>query len=354
MWHLKFSGAPVLKPVVFLVCVLLLLSCGDDDDGPRLDGNWTKIATPSTSVANGAVSFVLNGVGYFGLGYNGSLSDGSSARGYKNDFWSFNGTVWDNDIPAFPGAPREQAVAFALDNKVYVGLGYNGDMEEVLRDFWEFDPGTNAWDSIGLFPVGLVNAVAFVVDNRAFVGTGKKDDGNWENRFWEFNASDRSWPKAPYTTIPGDLREGAFAFVINSTAYIGGGYSNKTYLTDLFLFTPSVEATMKSYALNNNADAGYYNAFATAVGRENAIALVRDGLAYIATGSSSAALSSVYVYNPGDESWREKTGFEGAARTHAVGFVSGNRMILGTGNNGSNYLNDFWELKPAEAYNNLN
>ncbi len=29
-------------------------------------------------------------------------------------------------------------------------------------------------------------------------------------------------------------------------------------------------------------------------------------------------------------------------------------MILGTGNSGSNYLNDFWEFKPAEAYNSLN
>ncbi len=32
MLHLNFSGAPVLKPVAFLVCVFLVLSCGDDDE----------------------------------------------------------------------------------------------------------------------------------------------------------------------------------------------------------------------------------------------------------------------------------------------------------------------------------
>ena len=349
------SSVPVFRLAIFSVCLLLLLSCSDND-GPKIDGNWTKIATPSTSVRNGAVSFVLNGAGYFGLGLNGTKSAGSSARGYKNDFWSFNGAVWNNDLPDFPGTPREQAVAFVLDNKVYVGLGYNDDVEETLRDFWEFDPAKNAWDSIGLFPVGLVNAVAFVVDGRAFVGTGRKDHGNWENRFWEFNASGRSWPSAPYTTIPGDLREGAFAFVINSTAYIGGGYSNGANLADMFLFEPSTSPAMTSYVLNNNNKASYYNEFITAVGRENPVTFVRNGLAYIATGgtgSTSVALSSVYVYNPQDESWREKTGFEGAARTHAAGFIFNDRMVLGTGNNGTNYLNDFWEFKPDETFDDL-
>lgn len=353
MTYPRLLGISNLKILLLSISSLCIASCSVDDDDD-VDGNWSKIATPATSIRAGAVSFVLNGKGYFGLGYNGSPSGSSSARGYKTDFWSFNGSVWEENIPAFPGTPREQAVAFVLNNKLYVGLGYNDDLEETLSDFWEFDPATEIWGPIGDFPAALINAVAFVVDGRAFVGTGRKSDDNWENRFWEFNPSTRSWPTSPYTTIPGDLREGAFAFVINSTAYIGGGYSNSSYHKNMYLFTPSSEAAMKSYLLNNDDDSDYYDEFVAAVGRGNAVAFVDNGIAYIATGGSPSALSSVYQYNPGSETWEQKTGYEGAARTHAVGFVFNNRMVLGTGNNGSSYYNDFWEFKPNEEKDDLN
>jgi N-acetylneuraminic acid mutarotase len=352
MTYPGFLRAPRLKMLLFSISTLCLICCDSDDDDDY-DGNWSKLATPSTSIRAGAVSFVLNGEGYFGLGYNGSPSGSSTARGYKTDFWSYNGAVWEEDIPAFPGTPREQAVAFTLDNKVYVGLGYNDDLEETLSDFWEYDPARGTWESIGAFPIALMNAVAFVVDGRAFVGTGRKSDDNWENRFWEFDASSRSWPASPYTTIPSDLREGAFAFVINSTVYIGGGFNNSTYLRDMYLFTPSSEAAMQSYPLNNDDDSDYYDEFAAAVGRGNTVVFVNNGLAFFATGGSPSALSSVYQYNPASEVWEQKTAFEGAARTHAVGFVFNNRMILGTGNNGTSYFNDFWEFKPNDEYDEL-
>jgi N-acetylneuraminic acid mutarotase len=334
---------------MFMICC----SSNDDDD---IEGNWSKIATPSTSIRGGAVSFVLNGEGYFGLGYNGAASSSSAARGYKTDFWSFNGSVWEESIPAFPGTPREQAVAFVVNNKLYVGLGYNDDDNngETLADFWEYDPDQKLWSPIGAFPLALQNAVAFVVDGRAFVGTGRKDDGNWENRFWEFNASNKTWPTSPYTTIPSDLREGAFAFVINSTAYVGGGFSNNTYFKDMYLFNPGSEAAMKSYILNNDDDSDYYDEFVAAVGRQNVVTMVDNGMAYFATGSNPSALSSVYQYDPGAESWVQKTALEGSPRTHAVGFVFNSRMILGTGNSGSSYFNDFWEFKPNEDYDALN
>jgi len=353
MIHPSFFRIPNLKVLLFALSTLCLLRCsGSDDDD--IEGNWSKIATPSTSIRGGCVSFVLNGQGYFGLGYNGAASSSSAARGYKTDFWSFNGSVWDNSITAFPGTPREQAVAFTVNNKVYVGLGYNDDTEKTLADFWEYDPDQHTWSQIGDFPLALQNAVAFVVDGRVFVGTGRKDDGNWENRFWEFNASDRTWPSTPFTTIPGDLREGAFAFVISSTAYVGGGFSNSTYFKDMYLFTPGSESAMKGYALNNDSDNNYYDEFIAAVGRENTITLVDNGMAYFATGANPSALTSVYQYDPAAETWTQKTAYEGAARTHAVGFVFNNRMILGTGNNGSNYFNDFWEFKPNEDYDKLN
>lgn len=334
----------LFKTLLLLMSLTVTCSCSEDDDDDTM-GNWTEIAEPSASVRSGAVSFVLNDKGYFGLGYNGS---NSSARGYKSDFWGFNGSSWNSDIPAFIGTPRERSVAFVVNNKVYVGLGYNDDEDTVLADFWEYDPTTKEWSQIGDFPIPLWNAVAFVVDGRAFVGTGKNNDDEWETRFWEFDAANRKWPEVAdsYTSIPGNKREGAFAFVVDATVYIGGGYSNSTYRKQLFTLTPSSDSEMQEITLDDDDD--YYDEFSAAVGRTGVVTYVWNGKVYFATGSSGSALSSVYEYDPVTHVWDEKTVFEGVARTNAVGFILHDRMFLGTGNNSSNYFSDFWEFKPLE------
>lgn len=334
----------LLKALLLLVGLTAICSCEEENDDDTL-GNWKEIAEPAASVRSGAVSFVLNDKGYFGLGYNGT---NSSAKGYKTDFWGFNGSGWNDDIAAFPGAPREQAVAFVVNNKAYVGLGYNDDSNATLADFWEYDPTSKEWTEIGEFPIPLYNAVAFVVDGRAFVGTGKNANDEWETRFWEFDATNRKWPAVgdSYTSIPGNKRQGAFAFVVNSTAYIGGGYSNGSYRKQLYTFTPSSDAEMQDITLDDDDD--YYDEFSEAVGRTGVVTFVWNGKVYFATGSSGSALSSVYEYDPASQAWDEKTAFEGVARTNAVGFILNDRMFLGTGNNSSNYFSDFWEFKPLE------
>lgn len=342
----------LFKNLLLLISLTAACACSDDDDDDVI-GNWTEIAEPAASVRGGAVSFVLNGKGYFGLGYNGSSS---IAQNYKTDFWGYNGTSWDDDIPPFPGTPRERAVAFVLNNKAYVGLGYNNggddDPEAVLSDFWEYDPTKpkeEAWQEIGEFPIPLYNAVAFVVDGRVFVGTGRTNEDDWETRFWEFNSEDLMWPDNEYTALAGSKREGAFAFVINSTVYIGGGYSNGTYKKQLFTFTPSAdtEDQWTDITLDDDDD-DYYDEFAAAVGRTGVITYVWGGKVYFATGSGGSSLSSVYEYDPSTEVWDEKTAFEGAARSNAVGFILNDRIYLGTGNNSSSYFSDFWEFKPLE------
>lgn len=336
-----------LFKITLLLILLTFTHACDEEEDDDANGNWIEIAEPAASVRSGSVSFVLNGRSYFGLGYNGT---NSNAQGYKSDFWGFNGSSWNSDIPAFTGTLREQSVAFVLNNKVYIGLGYNIDLETALADFWEYDPATEEWTQIGDFPIPLYNAVAFVVDGRAFVGTGKNNDDEWETRFWEFDAASRTWPDVEdsYTSIPGNKREGAFAFVINSTAYIGGGYSNGRYRNQLFTFTPSQDFEMQEITLDDDDD--YYDEFSAAVARTGVITFVWNGRVYFATGSSGASLSSVYEYDPVSGAWEEKTEFEGVARSNAVGFILNDRMFLGTGNNSSSYFSDFWEFKPLEDH----
>jgi len=42
----------------------------------------------------------------------------------------------------FGGTAREQAVGFFIGSKGYIGTGWDGI--NVYKDFWEYDPATNA------------------------------------------------------------------------------------------------------------------------------------------------------------------------------------------------------------------
>ena len=52
-----------------------------------------------------------------------------------------NSWVMKND---FIGFKREQAFAFSIGNKGYVGTGVDTS-ETVMNDFWEYDPEFDSW-----------------------------------------------------------------------------------------------------------------------------------------------------------------------------------------------------------------
>jgi len=49
----------------------------------------------------------------------------------------------------------------------------------------------------------------------------------------------------------------------------------------------------------------------------------------------------------GAGTWTQKADFGGTARFEAVGFSIESKGYIGTGNDGSSYLKDFWEYDPA-------
>lgn len=46
----------------------------------------------------------------------------------------------------FPGEARNNAIAFVLNGKGYVGLGTNSTT--MFKDFYEYDPATDTWTKI--------------------------------------------------------------------------------------------------------------------------------------------------------------------------------------------------------------
>lgn len=113
---------------------------------------WQLIGFIPEEMANreGPLAFTIDGRAYVGLG--GDLRGFGQEEIYFNflDFWEFIPTnTSDNQWvkrTTFPGLGRNQAIAFSINGKGYIGTGQkqpNGSSSIPLKDFWIYTPKNN-------------------------------------------------------------------------------------------------------------------------------------------------------------------------------------------------------------------
>src|SRR5690606_16463821 len=170
-----------------------------------------------------AVSFTIGDLVYVGLGYNGTLGYTGSER--LNDFWAFQKSTgtWKR-VAAFPGAARNNAVAFVVDGIGYVGTGYDGTTR--LSDFWSYNPTTDSWTEVANLAnfggVARYGAVAFSIGSRGYIATGNgAGSEGYLKDLWEYNPASNSWTQK--ASLTGSKRQDAVAFVYNEKAYVVTG-----------------------------------------------------------------------------------------------------------------------------------
>lgn len=316
--------------------LFLLAACTSSDEDPL--GNWVVKSDFEGLPRGSAVSFVIGDKAYVGLGYNDD-----DDNEYLKDFWVYNPSTdrWDR-LADFPGAGRTAAVAFSINGKGYIGTGYDGNKK--LNDFWEYDPDKNTWTQKDNFLGGArYRAVGFSLNNYGYIGTGYGDDSTDKIDFYRYDpsaATGSQWIKVQ--SIGGSKRRGATAFTYNNKAYVCTGINNGVSLTDMWEYDPTADSWTKKVDLDDDDD--------WSIVRQNASSFVMDGKAYVFLGENSATLSDVWEYDFANNTWLAKTDFEGAARTNAVSFTVGGKAILATGQSGSYYLDDVWEFRPYEEY----
>ena len=84
------------------------------------------------------------------------------------------------------------------------------------------------------------------------------------------------------------------------------------------------------------------------VPRSDAVAFTIGDKGYVGTGyDGSDRLNDFWEYNPTLNNWTRKADFPGAPRNGAVGFGTDTRGYIGTGYDGANRLSDFYEYDPA-------
>ncbi|MBK0370281.1 Kelch repeat-containing protein [Flavobacterium agrisoli] len=321
-----------LKRIVLALTIftsLLTTGCSNDNDDDDLLGNWIRKSAFDGPARSSAVAFIIDNYVYIATGYTGDA--------YLKDLWVYNseGDYWEQKAD-FTGIARSAASAFELDGNGYIGLGYDGTNK--LKDFYQYNPNTNTWTQKADFAgTARYSAVGFQVGGKAFFGTGY--DGNYLKDFYQYNPTADSWNIV--SGFSGNKRRNATVFIIDDKAYLGTGINNGAYQTDFWMYDPTTEAWTKKRDLNDDEDDhDDYN-----IARSNAVSFSMDGLGYVGTGESS---KTIWEYNPSTDLWKEKTALEGSGRTDALGISINNRGFIILGRSGSSYYDDCWEFKPQQ------
>ena len=330
---------PVL---LFILCIsCITMACNKNNaSSDDLTGNWSTAADFKGDARGEASSFVINDIAY--------VLTGASIGGTYSDMYAFdvNNGSWTKKAP-LPALDRNSAVAFAINGKGYIGTGYHNDEKNSygMKDFWEYDPVTDAWKQKDSLPgESRLDAAVFVIGNKAYVCGGYNNLKAYNDCF-EFDPAagpDHQWTEKasfPHKTYKG------VAFTLNNKGYLVTGTNNAEVQKELYEYDADQNLWSTKRPLYNYSDQPYDDKYTT-ITRQNAVAFLLDKYAYIATGSNNSLLTSTWRYNADDDTWKEYTGFEARTREGAVAFTVKNRAFVLTGQTGSLFLDNMFEFNP--------
>ena len=380
-----------LKLISVAALAVVAMGC-EDEDNDNLQGNWKNtykyfLGTPR----GGAVGFQLM-VGdtlraFVGTGAN---MTNSKAQERFADFYMFTcapgglietaryDRLTDEErqagvpctkavasLPVASGAKaRNGAVGFAIGGKGYVGLGFDGT--DCLNDFWCYDPETNSWSQAPSYPGDAVrNAFSFVIDNVAYVGGGEDADNNIIGDFYRFDG--KVWEPLQNIGVP---RSQASAFVCNGKGYVYGG-TNGGKVVAFECYNPEAADWEQLHHLKDATEETFDDQYGQLAGYGATAFVLNDNTAdcraYVTTGGPNGNGQLTWEYNPFNDTWIQKTSFEGGARKFAVSFVlnaninnhgwrqtgfvtTGGTSDLLVSGSGGLYYADTWAFLPDEAW----
>ncbi|MGB6035038.1 MAG: kelch repeat-containing protein [Cryomorphaceae bacterium] len=223
--------------------------------------------------------------GRFAIADTGYVVCGFGQSGYLNELWAYHpeSDTWTQKA-SFPGAPRSSPIAFSIAGKAYVGTGRNGD--EYFEDFWEYNPELDSWTQLDDFPGGRrFEAIGMDLGSFGYAGLGRLQDEFFANDWWQFNPISGEWTrKADFT---GETRYYSVEFVLGGKGFVAAGqdqnldYLNRVYEYSSFDDTWSETSPLPSAPLKG--------AFAFSI----------ESSAYLGTGitSSDLRLSEMYRFD---------------------------------------------------------
>lgn len=143
------------------------------------DNSWHFI---DVNLDRKAFTFPMRSFGGVGTTCQGRHFAGTGFRVHSLNWWGeFNPEGKWIKCKDVPGSKRTTAACTSTDEFVYVmgGMHFGGVNTDgkILSDIQQYNPQTDTWKHVGNLPCGgRMNHVAFSIDNRVFVGLGENED----------------------------------------------------------------------------------------------------------------------------------------------------------------------------------
>jgi hypothetical protein len=168
-------------------------------------------------------------------------------------------------LPSFPGTPRDDAASFTIGDHIYVGTGMEVGWG-LTSDWWRFDMISEAWESV--------------------------------------------------VAMPATPRQYCTTFTILDTGYVFGGLDGDGALNELWAYSPSTGWVQKA---SLPAEARY-----ACVGQEGLYSgVIATGM--LASGSPTA---EAWKYRPQNDSWEQLADVPGPPRHRAASVAGAAGMLL--------------------------
>lgn len=290
---------------------------------------WTQKANlPSTTRA-----FVTG----FSLGDKGYFATGAVNPGFSQELWEYDPPTnsWTQKAN-FPGTGRWNAGGFAIGTKAYLGTG--SITINWFNDFWEYDQSTNLWTQKANFPGSIRDgARGFAIGTKGYFGAGWNNVGfnyTWFKDFYEYDPITNAWTqKADYG---GPAIRNGVAFSIGNKGYMGTGEPNGPKSKEFWEYDPVTNSWTQKADFGGTA-------------RDFASGFVIGSNGYLGTGNGIGYLQDFWQYSSLTNSWIQKANFGGAGRYGTAAFSVGNKGYMGAGvtpGSTTTYYNDLWEYTP--------
>lgn len=282
---------------------------------------------------------------------------------------SYGSIQWEQRAD-FAGSARHRACSGSAGNKGYVGLGhYNGTgVETYFNDWWEYDPGTNAWSQKANYPgnngQGELGARVISLETVCFVGLGELDHTN----LFKYDPTTNLWTQVSSPPAGNQFRD-TQDMIVGHKAYFTDLWDDEFYEYDCdldvwtykgllpipwyFVFSAFsheemifVKAYDQIWRYDTSTESWTFINNFPGIAQLASVAFVQHGKGYIVCGhgsTGSEVTSEVWEFDPVTYVWTQMDDFPGTSRRYSTGFSIGDRCYLSTGTNGTNF-NDLWEF----------
>ncbi|MFM1946070.1 MAG: hypothetical protein RL207_353 [Bacteroidota bacterium] len=204
--------------------------------------------------------------------------------------FNLNAQFWQQ-LPDFPGNPRDDATGFSIDDKHYCGTGRD-DGFNCTRNFYRFNATLQEWENSTPLPDGENRqyATGFSHNGLGYILCGDNCSGNFFNSFWRFDPSNEQWSTLP--ALPASGRAGCVHFIIGDSLYLIGGQNSSGILNEVWRYSINTQEWQQK---NNLPIPGIWRG----------LAFSYENSGYISAGKASSSTwnSETWKYDPVLDQW---------------------------------------------------